>query len=90
MPKDHPKMETFDPKACRLGVQTPEYIYEALEDIRSALGECQPYQSVAQEDNLYFLEVAKREAAKIIQYVEAIEIIYALHEHPTLDERKEV
>ena len=86
--EDHPKTETFDPRNSILGVDTPEHIYNALEDIKRGIEECKPYQPVAQEDNLWFLEVAKREAEKIVKYVEGIERMYGLNEHPSLDERK--
>lgn len=82
--KDHPKIETFDPKTHRLGVDTPEHIYNSLEDIKNALDECKPYQPVAQEDNRWFLEVSKREAIKIVEYVGVIERLYALSDHPSL------
>ena len=88
-PKKKPKIVTFDPKTSRLGVDTPESIYASVEDIRSALVECDPYKPITHDDNLWLLEVAKREAGNIIRYVAVIERMYALNEKPSLDERKE-
>lgn len=63
-------------KELKMGTTVPDFIQDRIEDINNALEDCLPFQPIEHDDNAWLMEVAEREAQKIVDFVPAIRKIH--------------